>query len=91
MTIGFLILSVLCGLLSVLVILMACYLKNERMLFKKLVSLQQETAEKLAAVTKPLKKTETAISIDKDEPLAKYKTVVLPDDIQISFIEKEGK
>jgi len=34
---------------------------------------------------------QTAISITKDEPISKYKSVTLPDDIQISFVDKEEK
>lgn len=31
----------------------------------------------------------TQLSILKDEPIAKYESVTLPDDVQISFVEKE--
>ncbi|MGN1063416.1 MAG: hypothetical protein ACI4QM_03740, partial [Alphaproteobacteria bacterium] len=39
----------------------------------------------------PIMRTEhkTHLSILKDEPIAKYESVTLPDDVQISFVEKE--
>lgn len=33
---------------------------------------------------------ETSLSIQKDEPMAKYKNVTLPDDIDINFVEKDA-
>jgi len=36
---------------------------------------------------KPLK-PKTSISIDKNEPLSKYETVTLPDEININFVDR---
>ena len=33
-------------------------------------------------------KPETSISIDKNEPLSKYETVTLPDEININFVDR---
>lgn len=38
----------------------------------------------------PAMKPKTHLSILKDEPIAKYESVSLPDDVQISFVEKDG-
>ena len=35
------------------------------------------------------KETLKALNIDKNEPLSKYKEVVLPDEVHLSFTEKE--
>lgn len=34
-------------------------------------------------------KQKTALSIPKDEPIKKYASVSLPDDVEISFVEKD--
>ena len=33
--------------------------------------------------------TQSRLSIMKDEPISKYETVTLPDNVQVSFVEKE--
>ena len=37
---------------------------------------------------KPTTKPETRITIDKNEPLSKYETVTLPDEIDINFVDR---
>jgi len=38
----------------------------------------------------PQKPQETRLSIMKDEPIAKYESMTLPDNVQVSFVEKDG-
>ena len=46
--------------------------------------LQGERAEKTLKKSVP----ETTIKIDKNEPLSKYETVTLPDEININFVDR---
>ena len=49
-------------------------------------------SEDINVVIKPqeVQKTqETRLSIMKDEPISKYESMTLPDDVQISFVEKD--
>lgn len=39
---------------------------------------------------RPQKPQETRLSIMKDEPIAKYESMTLPDNVQVSFVEKDG-
>ena len=43
---------------------------------------------KPASSPKKTAKPETSISIDKNEPLSKYETVTLPDEISINFVDR---
>lgn len=67
----------------------------------RFMSIQQRQMSRLNARLNRLEKVicpctsnrplQTEISITKDEPISKYKSVTLPDDIQISFVDKEEK
>ena len=52
----------------------------------------QQTAP-LSEQSQPIKTTqktqETRLSIMKDEPISKYESMTLPDDVHISFVEKD--
>ena len=67
-------------------ILKALYQKIDR-LEKALTAPQVPT--KTSVGTPPKKSTpETVIKIDKNEPLSKYETVTLPDEININFVDR---
>jgi len=48
---------------------------------------QPQTPEPVPSHKKTAK-PETSISIDKNEPLSKYETVTLPDEININFVDR---
>ena len=52
---------------------------------------EPETEPVVHSVSKkphPKKEPETTIKIDKNEPLSKYETVTLPDEININFVDR---
>lgn len=57
-----------------------------RHILKRLSMLEKKLTPK---VTPPEKPTKTYLSIPKDEPIMKYEKMTLPEDVQISFVEKE--
>lgn len=85
---------------SVLCVVVLALLLAFAVVFWRLVNRQQAIIRRLSARVAALEKVvmprvkkpvQTAIAITKDEPISKYKAVTLPDDIQISFIDKEEK
>ena len=48
----------------------------------------QSPATEPAPSRKKNTKPETSITIDKNEPLSKYETVTLPDEININFVDR---
>ena len=46
------------------------------------------SSSKPTSSPKKAAKPETSISIDKNEPLSKYETVTLPDEININFVDR---
>ena len=48
-----------------------------------------QPAEQSQPVKTPQKTQETHLSIMKNEPISKYESMTLPDDVQISFVEKD--
>jgi len=65
-------------------------------LFRKIDHLEKMLvdSEKIPQKSVPVAKkqgkphTETTIKIDKNEPLSKYETVTLPDEININFVDR---
>lgn len=48
-----------------------------------------QPVEQSQPVKTPQKTQETHLSIMKNEPISKYESMTLPDDVQISFVEKD--
>ncbi|MBR5130608.1 MAG: hypothetical protein IKV03_05235 [Alphaproteobacteria bacterium] len=48
------------------------------------------SAEQQEVAQAPQKPQETHLSIMKDEPISKYESMTLPDNVQISFVEKDS-
>lgn len=57
---------------------------------EKALSVQPPPSNPISSPEKPTPKTkpETTIKIDKNEPLSKYETVTLPDEININFVDR---
>ncbi len=82
--------------LATLMLVLACLSMQWRFMNKQQAVLRRlneriKQLEKYLAEKPAKKPVLTAISITKDEPISKYKSVTLPDDIQISFVDKEEK
>ena len=52
-------------------------------------SVQSEDVSVVIKQQEAQKTQETRLSIMKDEPISKYESMTLPDDVQISFVEKD--
>lgn len=61
------------------------FLKRQKQGFQYMVSLLMEIEKTLKAKKTDPKKTQLSIPVD--EPIAKYESVSLPDDVKINFIE----
>ena len=82
----FMVLALMLAFLIVLMRFMSMQRRQMSRLNARLNRLEQAVCPR--AKTKSVR---TAIAITKDEPISKYKSVTLPDDIQISFVDKEEK
>lgn len=63
-------------------------LRRQHVVFKHIVMRLERLDEAILAQKKELAQ-KTRVSIPKDELISKYESVSLPDDVQISFVEKE--
>ncbi len=71
------------------VVLTVClwqWLQKQRLFMRYLVSRFDRLEEKISVLEAPV--FETKLSIQKDEPISKYESVTLPDDIDIDFVER---
>lgn len=67
------------------------FMDYQRRVLTKVSMRLQKIEGHLSVESKRKKRIETAIAITKDEKMAKYREVQLPDDIKISFVDKEEK
>ena len=82
----FMVLALMLAFLGVLMRFMSIQQRQMSRLNARLNRLEQVLCPRTSS-----RPVQTAIAITKDEPISKYKSVTLPDDIQISFVDKEEK
>ena len=64
------------------------YIAGRLKRIENLLQSSDTPSPKPASSPKKTAKPETSISIDKNEPLSKYETVTLPDEININFVDR---
>ena len=62
--------------------------KIEALLTHPIPTKKTEEVPHSSSAKEPLPSPETIITIDKNEPLSKYETVNLPDEININFVDR---
>lgn len=83
------VLAALLWVLSVGFILFSWSLLNrQQQVFRHILARLERLDDALLARRASMPKQKTALSIPKDEPIKKYASVSLPDDVEISFVEK---
>lgn len=64
-----------------------------RYIFQRLKTLEKmmiQMSELPVRQENNVKSQQSHLSIMKDEPISKYETMTLPDDVQVSFVEKDA-
>lgn len=64
-------------------------LRRQQIVFEHIAARLERLDEALLGGKKK-QAAQVQVSIPKDEKISKYESVSLPDDVQISFVEKEG-
>lgn len=65
---------------------------RQQVVFRHILGRLKKMDEALASLVPSMTSqnvTQSRLSIMKDEPISKYETVTLPDNVQVSFVEKE--
>lgn len=62
---------------------------RQQEVFLHILARLQRLDDALSVRRANMPKQKTALSIPKDEPIKKYASVSLPDDVEISFVEKD--
>lgn len=63
-------------------------MQRQQQVFRHILARLERLDEALLMQKKKEAMKKTALSIPKDEPVLKYASVSLPDDVEISFVEK---